>query len=595
MPSTSSVATMRRPETKRQRCEVLRAELELEQASFMADWREVGEFLLPRRPRFDPTDVNRGGRRNHKIIDSTASLAIRTLRSGMTSYVTSPARPWFKLTTPDPSLAEIGAVKRWLSTVTQRLSDIFLKSNLYNSLPIAYGDMSVFGTSAILIEEDFKEVIHTYVFPIGSYMIAADERGTVNVFFRRYRMTVRNLISKFGVKNESTGQPNWGNFSDYVKGCYENGHLGSWVDVCHVIQPNEDYDPTKLLSKYKRFTSSYYETGSSGPYGKGYSAADAVNEKFLRESGYDHFPVLCPRWEVNSEDSYGTNCPGFEAVGDVKQLQSEQKRKSQGIEKIVNPAMVAPTSMRTTKASIIAGDITYTDEREGTKGFRPAHDVKIDLQHLLLDIQAVQKIISRVFYEDLFLMMVSTDRREITATEIEARREEKLSALGPVMDQLNKDLLDPLIDITYMIAERQSRPLWGTENESRAIIPPPPDELMDMDLKVEYISVMAQAQKLVGIAGIERLTNFVTNYTGQTKDTTMLRKFRADQAVDIYADRLGVDPSIIRTDEEVAEIEAAQNQAQQQMQMAEMVDKGAGSAQKIAKAASLFAETQKGA
>lgn len=579
-------------ESKRKKLEVLRAQLENERASFIADWKEVGEFILPRRPRFDVTDVNKGGRRNTKIIDSTASLAVRTLRSGMTSYVTSPARPWFKLTTPNPSYAKVQEVKVWLNEVSQILSDIFLKSNLYNSLPTIYGDMGVFGTGAMLIEEDFEDTIRTYVFPIGSYMIATDSKGKVCVFFREFRMTVRQVIEKFATRNESSQEPLWHNLSDYVKQCWETGLLDAWVDICHVIQPNQEYDPRKLHSKYKKFTSTYYERGSGGNSGAAYGPNDSVSEKYLRESGYDYFPVLCPRWEVNSEDAYGTNCPGFESVGDVKQLQSEQKRKSQGIEKGVNPAMVGPTSMRSVKASILPGDITYTDEREGTKGFRPAHDVRLDLQHLLLDIQAVQKIISRAFYEDLFLVIISGEDRERTAEEIIARKEEKLLALGPVLDQLNKDLLNPLIDITYQIAEKQSKPLWGTDKEKDAIIPRPPDILIGMDLKVEYISVLAQAQKLVGVSTIERFSTFVANLAAQTGNPNIIRKVNVDEMIDIYHDRLGLDPKIIYTADQVAEQNIQAQQAAAQQQMTEVFDKGAGAASKLAKAAHLFAQTE---
>lgn len=576
---------------RRKKYEILRAQLELERASFLADWREVGEFILPRRPRFDLTDVNRGGRRNTKIIDATASLAVRTLRSGMTSYVTSPARPWFKLTTPNPAYADVSEVKIWLNDVTRILSDIFLKSNLYNSLPIVYGDMGVFATSAMLIEEDFDDTIRTYVFPVGSYMIATDSKGKVCVFFREFRMTVRQLVEKFAVRNEQDGKPLWFNLSDRVKTCYENGQHDTWIDVCHVIQPNPDYDPRKLHSKYKKFVSCYYERGGVGD-GQAYAVGDTVTGKFLRESGYDYFPVLCPRWEVNAEDAYGTNCPGFEAVGDTKQLQSEQKRKSQAIEKGIFPAMVGPTALRSVKASLLPGDITYSDERDGTKGFRPAHDVKLDLQHLLLDIQSVQKIISRAFYEDLFLVIISGEDRERTATEIEARREEKLLALGPVLDQLNKDLLNPLIDITYAIAERQSKPLWGTKDEKKALLPPPPDILAGMDLKVEYISVMAQAQKLVGVSTIERFSAWAVNLAAQTGDAKIIRKINVDQMIDIYSDRLGLDPSIIYSDEQVQQMIVQEQQAQAQQQMVEVMDKGAGAASKMAKAAHLFAQTQ---
>ena len=49
-----------------------------------------------------------GDRRNSKIIDPTASLASSVLSSGMMSGITSPARPWFRLATPDPDLMDYG-------------------------------------------------------------------------------------------------------------------------------------------------------------------------------------------------------------------------------------------------------------------------------------------------------------------------------------------------------------------------------------------------------------------------------------------------------------------------------------------------------
>lgn len=554
-------------ETKRDRYEVLRSQLELERSSFIGHWRDVGDFILPRRPRFNVYDVNKGDRRNQKIIDSTATLAARTLRSGMVGGITSPARPWFRLTVEDPDLAEYYKVKRWLSTVSDRMGKVFLRSNLYNSLPIIYGDTGVFGTAAMSIEEDFDDVIRTYPFPVGSYMIANDHKLKVNVFFRQFRMTVRQLIGKFG-KKTSSGMPDWSIFSERVKNLWDEGNLESWIDVCHVVQPNEDYDDGKMESKFKKFSSCYYERGmvNGNPYDmKGV-------DKYLQEAGYDYFPILCPRWETNSEDVYGTSCPGFDALGDTKQLQLETKRKSQAIEKGVMPPMVGPTALRTSRTSILPGDITYSDEREGMKGFRAAHEVRIDLSHLTADISEIRYTIKRAFFEDLFLMLSQSDRREITAREIEERHEEKLLALGPVLEQMNQDLLDPLIDITFLMMLRQGK------------LPEPPEELQGRGLDVQYLSVMAQAQKLVGISSIERFTGYITNYTSNTKDPTMVRKFNASKNLEDYADRLGINPSNIRSDDEVAEIAAKEQKQQQAMMAAEQMAAGAKAAKDLASA-----------
>lgn len=555
--------------TRRQKLEMLRGQLDSERSSFMTHWRDLGDHIFPRRPRFSVSDANRGDRRNQKIIDSTGTMAARTLRSGMMSGVTSPARPWFRLATPDPGLNEFGKVKDWLHKVGQIMSTSFLRSNLYNVLPIVYGDIGTFATGAMSIEEDFEDVTRHYSFPIGSYMIANNDKLKVDVFFREFRMTVRQLVQRFG-KKKANGDVDWSVFSSHVRSQFEAGSYETWIDVCHVIQPNENFNPAQLASKFKKYESVYYEAGSTpGSNGASYLRTED-DSKLLSEKGYDFFPILCPRWEVTGEDVYGTDCPGMIALGDVKALQLMHKRKAQGIEKMINPPMVGPSSMRNSKASILPGDITYLDTREGQQGFRAAHDVNLRLDGLMMDIEAHQKRVQRAFFEDLFLMLASSDRRDFTAREIEERHEEKLLALGPVLEQLNQDLLDPLIDNAFDIHFRQG------------LLPPPPEELQGMKLKVEYISVMAQAQKLVGMAGIERFTGFVGQVAGMNPE--IMDKVNADQIIDVYGDITSIPPGIVRSDEEVDAMRASRAQAAQAQAKMEAIQSVSASAKDLAAA-----------
>ena len=152
------------------------------------------------------------------------------------------------------------------------------------------------------------------------------------------------------------------------------------------------------------------------------------------------------------------------------------------------------------------------------------------------------------------------------------RHEEKLLALGPVLEQLNDDLLDPLIDNAFAMAFEQGA------------FPDPPEELQDQELKVEYISIMAQAQKLTGIANIERFTTFVVNTSAQSENPEMLDKVNFDQIVDNYGDRMGVDANMVRSDEEVEEMRARRAEAQQKAAMLESLNQAADTAQKLSKA-----------
>ena len=524
-------------ESKRNRLDRRLSELTTERSSFIRHWQDLSDYILPRQARFTVTDRNRGDRKNSKIIDNTATLAVRTLSSGMMSGITSPARPWFQLATPDPALNEFTPVKLWLDLVKQRMTTVFLRSNLYTTLPITYADLGVFGTNAFAVLEDDEDVIRCYSFPIGSYALGTSFRGNTDSIYREYQMTVRQIVGQFGLENVSLS----------VKNLWERGNGEAWIDVVHAVEPNDEYDERKATSKYKRFRSVYYEKGAEG-------------DRMLRESGFDDFPVMAPRWSLTGEDIYG-HSPAMDALGDIKALQLEQKRKAQAIDKMVNPPMVAPSSLRNQRASLLPGDVTYVDVQSGQAGFTPAYEINPRINELMMDIQENQGRIRRAFFEDLFLMIANDQRSNITAREIQERHEEKLLMLGPVLERLNDELLDPLIDRTFNIMMRMG------------LIPPPPKELEGLDLSVEYISVMAQAMKLTGITGIERFMAFAGNLA-QAKPE-VLDKIDFDQTLDEYANMVGAPPSMVLDDATVAATRKQRADQQAQMQQAELAAQSA--------------------
>jgi hypothetical protein len=553
--------------SRRSRYEHLRAQLDDEQASFVPHWTEITDYMSPRRPRFSLEDNNRGDRRNTKIRDITGTFALRTLRSGMMAGITNPARPWFKLSASDYELEKNEAVKMWLHRQTKRMSSVFLKSNLYNVLPNVYTDMGSVGTSAVLVEEDFDEVVRFYQVPLGEFKLANDEKMRVRVFMREFKLTVRQVVSKYGVDPRNPGKINWDNISAKVKNLYENGNQEAWVYICHVIEPNLNYDPEKLESKYKKYVSVYYEKGFAGRSNNNNYMWGADQHKFLSEQGYDYFPILAPRWSVLGSDVYATDCPGMDALGDIKQLQAGEKRSLQGIEKNINPPLKGPASLRGKRVSSLPGDITYTDD---TQGLSSLYDIRFDVNGLEQKQQQVRQRISKAFYEDLFLMLANSDRRQITATEIEERHEEKLLALGPVLEQLNQDLLDPLIDIVFTIMEKQG------------LIEEPPEELSGKDLKVEYVSIMAQAQKLVGLGAHERFMGIVGQVASFNPD--VLKKVDVNTFIDEVGEITSVAPGIVRPTDVVEAEKAAEKQAMQQQMQMEQLGQAAQAANQLASA-----------
>ncbi|MEW5726178.1 MAG: portal protein, partial [Thermodesulfobacteriota bacterium] len=157
------------------------------------------------------------------------------------------------------------------------------------------------------------------------------------------------------------------------------------------------------------------------------------------------------------------------------------------------------------------------------------------------------------FFNDLFVFLLR--RPGVTATEVVERHEEKLLLLGPVIERQQSELLDPLIERAFGILERSGR------------LPGAPPEIQGHDLKVEYISLLAQAQKLVGTQAVQSVLQFVGG--AAAIDPRVLDKIDLDEAVDVYAEMTGVPPRVVRADEEVEKLRAERAESSRRDQAAQ--------------------------
>jgi hypothetical protein len=371
----------------------------------------------------------------------------------------------------------------------------------------------------------------------GEYRLATNYKGEVDCLYRVFQKTVTELVKEFGKENCSAT----------VQNLYTNGALSARVEVCHVIEPRADRDPNKRDPLNMPWKSIYFEQAET-------------DGKCLRESGFKRFRVLAPRWTERPGDVYGTS-PGMKALGDIKQLQHEQLRKAQGIDYQTRPPLIAPTSAKESMSNFLPGGITYVDSTNQS-AVRSAFEVNLNLQYLLEDIRDVRERVNSAFYADLFQMMAMSDRRQMTATEVAERHEEKLLMLGPVLERQHNELLDPLIDITFQ------RML------EVGIVPPPPPDLHGAELQVEFVSMLAQAQSAVGTNAVDRLLMTVGTVAQMRPD--VVDKLNADEIVDQVSDMLGVNPNLVVADEKVALVRkqrAQQQQAAQQAAMSEQMAK----------------------
>lgn len=539
------------------RDELLRrhAALVSERSSFLEHWSDLAEQMLPRRFRRSTSERNAafaGRKRNDKVVNNVARIAARTLASGMHAGMTSPARPWFKLTTIDPDLSAFGAAKSWLSEVEERMRLVFARSNLYTALPTLYADLGVFGSAALAVFDDADAVINCVVWPAGSYCFANGANGRVATVHHEQSFTVEQLVETFGLENVSRR----------ARAAWEAGRLYEWIETLHVVEPRLGADPTRADALSMPFRSVWIETRSG-------EAPTAL----LAESGFAEKPVLGVRWNCVGEDAYGES-PGMDALGDARALQVLERRKAQAIDKLVNPPMVAPSTLRAERASLLPGDVTYVDAVQGGQAFRPAIEIPPEGVTVVgREIAEHERRVNAAFYADLFLMLTQLDTPQMTAREVVERHEEKMLQLGPVIERTEDELLDPLVDRVFGLMHR------------RGLLPEPPAEMQGKELRVEYVSVLAAAQRLIGTSGVERLAGFVGNIYGAKPEILDVIDF--DKAVEDYASMLGVDPGIIVPADERRRIRDQRAQAEQAAQAAQ----AAPAVNQAAQAAKTLSET----
>lgn len=508
-------------------------ELRTMRTPWESEWTALADYIEPTRLRLIARNERPSSRK--KIIDTTGTFALITLKNGMHSGLTSPARPWFKLSMQDQDLRKFGPVKSYLADVEEKMRTVFRSSNIYTAFHAGYGDLGQFGQSCSILVEDTDKTIRMIPLVHGRFWLARDHTGRATTLYRTFRWSVQRLVQRFG----------WKNVGKNIQNLYNSNKYSQLFDVWHAIEPRNDRDPRKIDKRNKPYLSNYWLDETSG-------------NVLLEESGFDENPIIAPSWELSEDDHYSLS-PSMIALADIRMLQKEQTSKLEGIDKKVRPPMTGPMSMKNAPRSMLPGSITFVDDPTG-RAYRPAMQVDFDLNELREDIGEVQQRIKQTLYADLFFAISQMEGvQPRNNMEIVERKEEKLLQLGPVLENIYNGQLEPVIERTFNILNRNR------------MLPPPPPELQGVKLSVEYTSMLAQAQQAVSTGAIERGYSFAGQLSAV--DPTVLDKLDNDAALETYFDMIGAPPQIMRDEDAVNAKRDERAKAQQQAAQAEMLNK----------------------
>lgn len=510
--------------------------LKREVDQYRKTWEDVADFVLPYigiRYENETSYADRRPKRSRRtpvVINNKATMAARILINGLAAGLTSPSRPWLKFGVPTGTAAPDHEAKRWLWGASQAVMWLCGTSNYYTATKLQYRDIVVLGPGLKIIDEHPEHNVNCVNAPVGSYVLSLGEDGRPQGFMRERLWRTGQMVERWG----------YDRVSQEVQRQYDRGDYYMEHKVCHVVEPNRLYDGKGIGPSAKRFASVYYE-----------ETCGENENQLLGYKGYYEKPFSAARWDYLPGDTYGPSA-ALETLGDIKALQVLEMRKAQAVDKQVTPATQGPPSLNGKRIGHMPG--SHTTVPEVTGKITSLYDVRPDMISLSNEIREHERRIDEAFFVDVIRSATDLTRQNVKAEEIIERREEKMMAFSPLLENLYTELLD--VDVMRLLA-------IGIRI---GLIPPPPPSLRTRQFKIEYISLLAQMQKASTISSIERVFTFAGGLVGvypEAKD-----KIDADAAIDEYAEAVGAPASILVPDQAVQELRAMrQQQAQQQAAM----------------------------
>jgi len=511
--------------------------LKSQRQNWESHWQEVADYMQPRKA--DVTKSrSKGDKRTELIFDGSPLQSVELLAASLHGMLTNPSTPWFSLRFKQDDMENEDEAKEWLESATETMYAAFNKSNFQQEIFELYHDLITFGTAAMFIEEDDEDILKFSTRHINEIYIAENEKGRIDTVFRKFRLSARAALQKFGDVSTNISMT-------ATKDPYEE------VEILHAVYPRSDFDPKKQDKQNMPFESIYL---------------DAESGDELSVSGFREFPFVVPRYLKASHEIYGRS-PAMTALPDVKMLNEMSKTTIKSAQKQVDPPLLVPDDGFMLPVRTVPGGLNFY--RAGTRDRIEPLNIGANTPLGLNMEEQRRNSIRNAFYVNQLMMQ---NGPQMTATEVIQRNEEKMRLLGPVLGRLQSELLKPLIDRAFALILRKN------------LFPPAPEFLAGTDIEIEYVSPLAKAQKSTELSSIMRAIEILGSLSNVAP---VFDHINMDKLVRHLADIVGVPQKILKPQSELnaERQQAAQQQEQmQQMQQLQQVAEAGGKIAPLAKA-----------
>ena len=518
-----------------------KGKLKAQRGTWETHWQDLTNFVLPNSADFN-LQRSKGDKRSTLIYDSTGVHSNEMLAAGLHGMLTNPASDWFSLRLKEPQqgMEDQAEVKDWLEdtagAILSELSapDVAFPSHIHEY----YLSLCSIGTACMFIgEPSQREGISFRAIHIDEIYIAESADGIIDTVFRQFKMTVRQIVQKFGE----------GSLSPRIKRMYEKKDYDKEVELLHCVYPREDVQKGKKAATMLPVASVYL---------------DEKDQHVLAEGGFDEMPYMVSRWSKAIGEVFGRS-PAMTALPDIKMLQEMMKTTIKAGQKIVDPPLLVPDDGVLGPVRTIPGGLNYYRSSTGAR-IEPL----LTGGNIPISFQMMEDLRNRIRMTFFLDQLQFQGGPQMTATEVIERTERTLRLLGPTLGRLQSEFLGPMIERIFGVLSRAGK------------LPLAPEILSEQQLKIEYVSPLARAQRQTETQGIMRTLEFIGPIAGMDPQAAQIVK--GADTVRHIAELNGVPPKLLKSDDDLMEEAKAQQQAmaaQQQMmqgaQVMDMMQKGA--------------------
>lgn len=515
-------------------------------------WREVSERVRPNQNLFQRRERVDGDKRQEKVFDSTAMLALPKFAAAVISMAMPANQRYQKLVHGDPSLEKSAAVRRYLDGLTDLLFRVRYapQANFITQSGEVVLDIGAFGTGILFIDDVLGIGIRYKSFPLAETWIAEDGHGRVDTLYRKFPLTVHQAATMFGLQA----------LPDAMQKAHEKDKTQRF-DFLHVVKPNQDQDAKRRDYRGMAFWSCYIAF---------------EDRHIISEGGYRVFPFAVPRYETAPRECYGRS-PAINCLPAIKTLNEQKKTLLRAAQRVVDPPIMLTDDGSLAAFNTRPNALNYgymgPDGRPLAMPFNSGGKVEIGLELM----NAEREAINDAFLVSLFRILV--EEPNMTATEAMLRAQEKGQLLAPTMGRMQSELLGP--------TTQREIDILAASGTLDSVLGPMPKELIGAggEIKIEYQSPLNLAQRASSGIGIMNTLQAIAPLA--QVDPTVGLLFDPISTARELAEINGVPESVLRSDEQIGALVKQQQQGAAAQQILAAAPVAAQTAKDFAQAQAL--------